>query len=337
MPPNKEQRPGPSDLEHSRAPTVDPDRRGRSSAPGSQSPSLRHSPGGTAGGLLRARPTQHGPHRDRGTRHPRPSAPGHAHHPHHPPGRRPGLPRTRRLQIAFGPDTALLYDLILPGSDRAANAASAGTAPTGPVPTLGAAGWRPGTTGYGQVRPSEANAGGDGTSVVIDLRWKSWGGPTASATGIASWVPPEGSFADGVETPAIVTASDLGPCQGHLAYRKITWYFPSRGDTPPPARSPATPTSARRSDTQQDKAAVADRTRDVSGRGRPWPREGSGGQDPAVALRPATRMIRLVQLDCAGRAGPGTGALDRADCHRAWTRRQPCGRPAGTVSLRQGP
>ena len=136
------------------------------------------------------------------------------------------------LQLAFGPDTALLYDLILPGSSRATNPVPAAAAPTGPLPTLGAAGWRPGTIGYGQVRPTEANADGDGTSVVTNLHWKTWGGPTATATGTASWVPPNGISADGIQTPAIVTASDLGDCRGHLGYRKITWYFPSRGETP---------------------------------------------------------------------------------------------------------
>ncbi|MCD2191610.1 hypothetical protein [Actinomycetospora soli] len=142
------------------------------------------------------------------------------------------------MQIAFGPDTALLYALILPGTDRATDASGAASttavasSPAGPVPTLGAAGWSPGSTGYGQVRPSEANANGDGTSVVTNLRWKTWGGPTATATGTASWVPPNGANSDGVQSPAVVTASDLGPCQGHLGYRKITWYFPSHGETP---------------------------------------------------------------------------------------------------------
>jgi hypothetical protein len=109
---------------------------------------------------------------------------------------------------------------------------AAGTTDSGSGPTLGVAGWTPYTQGYGQVRPSEANAGGDGTSVVTNLHWRSWGEPTATATGTASWVPPNAANSDGLLTPALVTASDLGPCQGHLAYRKITWYFPSRGETP---------------------------------------------------------------------------------------------------------
>lgn len=119
----------------------------------------------------------------------------------------------------------------------AARASSSTGAVRKPEPTLGAAAWSPGSQGYGQVRPSVANANGDGTSVVDNLHWRTWGGPTATASGTASWVPPDGASSDGIETPAVVIASDLGDCHGHLAYRKIGWYFPSRGETPAAAQN----------------------------------------------------------------------------------------------------
>ena len=116
------------------------------------------------------------------------------------------------------------------GIGRAARGA---TAPTRPDPTLGDV-WGPYQRGFGDVRPPEINAGGDGTSVVDGVRWRSWGGPTATATGTASWVPPDGASSDGVQTPAIVVASDLGPCHGRTAYRTVGWYFPSKGETAVP-------------------------------------------------------------------------------------------------------
>ena len=100
-----------------------------------------------------------------------------------------------------------------------------------PVPTLGKADWGGfQTKGYGTVRPGLVNNGGDGTSVVTDVKWQSWGGATAAATGKA--FDPRGRIdsADSVERTATVQAFDLGMCDGKLMYRAIEWYFPSQGD-----------------------------------------------------------------------------------------------------------
>jgi hypothetical protein len=105
--------------------------------------------------------------------------------------------------------------------------------PAGVVPVVGWSGWTPGGTGYGTARPSELDADGDGTSVVEDITWQSWGGATATGRGTATWVPPTGSLAEGVETAAVVVASDLGDCHGRLGYRRVGWYFPSQGETAP--------------------------------------------------------------------------------------------------------
>ena len=108
-------------------------------------------------------------------------------------------------------------------------------APAGVVPVVGWSGWTPGGTGYGTARPSELDADGDGTSVVEDITWQTWGGATATGRGTATWVPPTGSLADGVEMQAVVVASDLGDCHGRLGYRTVGWYFPSKGETAPRA------------------------------------------------------------------------------------------------------
>ena len=100
-----------------------------------------------------------------------------------------------------------------------------------PVPVLGNANWSGGgKKGYGTVRPSDINNGGDGTGVVTDVKWQSWGGATAVATGKA--FDPRGQIdsAHSVERAATVQAFDLGMCEGKLVYRAIEWYFPSQGD-----------------------------------------------------------------------------------------------------------
>ena len=116
------------------------------------------------------------------------------------------------LQVAFGPDTALLYDLILPGSNRAAPAISSGTTPASAVPTLGAAGWTPDTTGYGQVRPlrptPEATAPRSCSTCTGNL------GRTDRDRHRRRFLgPTRGQYRRRHSTPAIVTASDLGPCR----------------------------------------------------------------------------------------------------------------------------
>lgn len=102
---------------------------------------------------------------------------------------------------------------------------------SGATPVLGDNSWAPGTTGFGEARPSEINANGDGTSVMSGISWDSWGGAEARGRGTANWVPPNGFQSDAVPRPAIVVASDLGECHGHLGYRRVGWYFPTEGET----------------------------------------------------------------------------------------------------------
>ena len=57
-------------------------------------------------------------------------------------------------------------------------------------------------------------------------------GSHAIGHGTGDWVWPGESVANGsIHTPAVVVAFDFGTCAGRSAYRKITWYFPSRGES----------------------------------------------------------------------------------------------------------
>ncbi|HEV2634340.1 MAG TPA: hypothetical protein VGX23_04275 [Actinocrinis sp.] len=97
------------------------------------------------------------------------------------------------------------------------------------VPVLGTP-WNPQIQqGYGQVKPSTINNGGDPTGLVTDVVWSSWGGSTATATGTSEHVSDNESVAQGTEAKATVVAFDLGTCDGKLMYQKIDWYFPSYG------------------------------------------------------------------------------------------------------------
>lgn len=111
-----------------------------------------------------------------------------------------------------------------PGSTASATPAAAAS---GPVPTLGrAAGLFAHGQGFGQVRPARIFNGGDPTGLVTQVRWRSWGGPRAVATGVSDWVPPGHSVATGKQQPVRVVAFRLGRCGGKLMYRAVEWYFP---------------------------------------------------------------------------------------------------------------
>ncbi|WP_170217910.1 hypothetical protein [Kutzneria buriramensis] len=88
---------------------------------------------------------------------------------------------------------------------------------------------RPGEKGYGAARPGQIDNGGDGTGVVDNVTWQSWGGATAMGTGTAFYSPPGGDLAHGFEAPATVQAFDLGMCDGKPAYRSLEWFFPGQG------------------------------------------------------------------------------------------------------------
>lgn len=101
-----------------------------------------------------------------------------------------------------------------------------------PLPTLGLSRWggQP-TRGFGHVRPTVIDNGGDATGLVTRVSWSSWGGRTANGTGTGTYVPPKKPVAGGIPVRASIRASDLTSCGGHSAYRHLTWWFPSKGET----------------------------------------------------------------------------------------------------------
>jgi hypothetical protein len=103
---------------------------------------------------------------------------------------------------------------------------------SGAPPTLGlASAFGPSAAGFGQVRPSEISLGGDPTGMVNGISWQSWGGAQATGTGTGTYVGPGQTAAQGSPEPADVVASGLGTCGGAPAYRQVTWYFPTKGQT----------------------------------------------------------------------------------------------------------
>lgn len=97
------------------------------------------------------------------------------------------------------------------------------------LPTLGRT-HGPFQQGYGRVRPATIFGGGDPTGLVQHVHWVHWGQPETIGRGIADFVWPGQSVAGGsVLSPATIVAYDLGRCGGHLAYRKLSWYFPEYG------------------------------------------------------------------------------------------------------------
>lgn len=103
-----------------------------------------------------------------------------------------------------------------------------GVSPT--APTLGRK-WRPNQSGYGEVKPSVINNGGDPTGIVSTIRWTGWGGSTATGHGTAAYQAPGRTAVDARQEPAVVVTYDLGSCGGKLVYRKLTWYFPREGES----------------------------------------------------------------------------------------------------------
>ncbi len=97
-----------------------------------------------------------------------------------------------------------------------------------PQPTLGKV-WAPSQEGYGTQRPSTIFNGGDPTGLVTDVHWRSWGSPQAIGDGTSIDDSHSPSVAEAPQAKATVVAFDLGPCEGKLMYRAITWYFPERG------------------------------------------------------------------------------------------------------------
>lgn len=98
-------------------------------------------------------------------------------------------------------------------------------------PTLGRS-WAPNQEGYGQVKPTTIFNGGDPTGLVQRVRWTHWGQRKAIGRGTGDWVWPGESVGTGsIRTRARVVAWDLGFCGAQLSYRRLTWFFASRGET----------------------------------------------------------------------------------------------------------
>ena len=96
-------------------------------------------------------------------------------------------------------------------------------------PTLGVQ-WGPGgQQGYGHVRPVTVFNGGDPTGLVQHITWTSWGGETATGTGISYYDGPGQTVAQSTAQRASIVAFDLGTCGGHPAYQAVEWFFPQHG------------------------------------------------------------------------------------------------------------
>ena len=118
-----------------------------------------------------------------------------------------------------------------PAPATTATTATTSTVP-GTAPTLGlASAFGPSAAGFGQVRPLEISLGGDPTGTVTGISWQSWGGAQATGTGTGTYVGPGQTVAQGSPEAADVVASGLGTCGDAPAYRQVTWYFPTEGQT----------------------------------------------------------------------------------------------------------
>lgn len=89
----------------------------------------------------------------------------------------------------------------------------------------------PNARGFGTVKPSVIDNGGDPTGLVTGVAWQSWGGKTANGTGESTFVPDGGPVAAGTTKAVEIRAYDLTTCDGRPAYEHVTWWFPSEGQT----------------------------------------------------------------------------------------------------------
>lgn len=106
------------------------------------------------------------------------------------------------------------------------------------MPTLGRA-VVPGpisTHGFGTIRPVAIDFGGDSSGVVEHITWSTWSGTEALGTGMAEYVGPHQSIAEGSQLTATVVAFKLGTCGAGPAYTAVEWYFPSKDEFFNPAK-----------------------------------------------------------------------------------------------------
>lgn len=116
-----------------------------------------------------------------------------------------------------------------------AECGASSTSPIGVEPTLGRRSPWNGADGFGEVRPSRIFNGGDPTGLFEDVTWKSWGSPDAIGSGTGWWVGDAESVAAGEYAPIGLVAYDLTECDGELVYRRLTVYFPTKGESFDPA------------------------------------------------------------------------------------------------------
>ena len=126
-------------------------------------------------------------------------------------------------QSAPAPSSPAAPATVAPAADKAAPAHQE-------VPTLGVV-WGQHQRGYGTARPGVVDNGGDGSGVISDVHWRTWGGKTAVGSGTATFVRDGEAQAQGLPKTATIEAWDLGPCHGKLVYRTVDWYFPQEGGT----------------------------------------------------------------------------------------------------------
>lgn len=83
--------------------------------------------------------------------------------------------------------------------------------------------------GYGSVEPTTIQNGVGPTSYASSIAWESWGGAEATGVGDSSYTA--SAPATAVPAQATIVAYDPGTCDGHYAYRDLTYYFPEYGQT----------------------------------------------------------------------------------------------------------
>lgn len=91
------------------------------------------------------------------------------------------------------------------------------------------------SVGLGTARPRTVSGGGDPSSGIESITWRSWGGATARGRGFGCFVPPGKPIAACVRRPVEVIATGLGTCGGRRAYEDLGWWFPTEGQTFDPA------------------------------------------------------------------------------------------------------
>lgn len=74
--------------------------------------------------------------------------------------------------------------------------------------------------GYGVARPAVVSPGGMCGNLVSDIVWDGWGGPVARGAGL--WCQSAGESGEPVKSVSL-TASNLGPCHGTVAYRSLQY------------------------------------------------------------------------------------------------------------------